>query len=351
MRNKVSQARGNRHKLYALVLFLLVAVLLAGCGGDDKKADQTPKNDQPVEVTAIKPEEFPAVVAEFKNGKVTNREFATSLNLLRFFNDQYEQREAEQGYREMMLESYISTKLVVNELTADENANVEKKAEERLNQLEKDANKQLGAEGFNNRLKQFGLKREDVTAYLQDSLRITTFLERNLTDDVLKKAYQDGLKNDEFTRATVSHILIGTKVDPNKPRTDAEALKIANEVIKKLKGGEDFAALAKQYSEDPGSKDNGGEYKDEFVAKWVPEFKAAALTLPLNKVSEPVKTDYGYHVMKVTKRDPPLAFELVKEELLREQKQANYEMYIQTEVRSNITKNNLTQPGNATQQK
>jgi foldase protein PrsA len=60
--------------------------------------------------------------------------------------------------------------------------------------------------------------------------------------------------------------------------------------------------LAQQYSDDPGSKSEGGLYADAPVKNWVPEFREAAISLPLNTVSEVVRTDYGYHVIRVEKR-------------------------------------------------
>jgi foldase protein PrsA len=88
----------------------------------------------------------------------------------------------------------------------------------------------------------------------------------------------------------------------SESRTEAEALKIAKEVKVKLDKGGDFAALAKEYSDDGGSKDNGGRYVNAQIGQWVTEFKNAAATLPINKISDPVKTSFGYHVMKVIDR-------------------------------------------------
>ena len=79
-------------------------------------------------------------------------------------------------------------------------------------------------------------------------------------------------------------------------------MKIAKEVKTKLDAGEDFAKVAKEYSEDPGSADNGGLYENTPVSNWVEAFKEAAKTLPINKISDPVETEYGYHVMKVESR-------------------------------------------------
>ena len=76
------------------------------------------------------------------------------------------------------------------------------------------------------------------------------------------------------------------------------------EVIEKLNAGGDFAALAKEYSSDTGSAEKGGELGWFTVGTMVPEFNDAAYALEINKISEPVKTDYGYHIIQVTdKRD------------------------------------------------
>jgi parvulin-like peptidyl-prolyl isomerase len=69
-----------------------------------------------------------------------------------------------------------------------------------------------------------------------------------------------------------------------------------------LKKGAKFEDLAKKYSDDPGSKENGGLYEDADPSGWAPEFGAAARTQPLGKVGAPVKTMYGYHLVKVENR-------------------------------------------------
>lgn len=89
------------------------------------------------------------------------------------------------------------------------------------------------------------------------------------------------------------------------PRTEEEALALANEVEAKLAAGEDFAALAQQYSDDPGSAADGGELgwfaKDQGLVK---EFEDAAFALQPGEISEPVKTQFGYHIIQVEERDP-----------------------------------------------
>lgn len=96
----------------------------------------------------------------------------------------------------------------------------------------------------------------------------------------------------------VRHILIS----PNQVRDDEKAKALAQELLAKLKSGEDFAALAKVYSEDPGSKQNGGDLDWVQTSMLVPEFAKAMEQLNRNEISAPVHTQYGWHIMQVLDR-------------------------------------------------
>lgn len=88
------------------------------------------------------------------------------------------------------------------------------------------------------------------------------------------------------------------------PRTDAEALQLAQEISQRLAAGEDFAALATQFSDDTGSAADGGDLgwfaRDEGLVK---EFEDAAFALQPGETSEPVLTQFGYHIIKVEERE------------------------------------------------
>jgi parvulin-like peptidyl-prolyl isomerase len=88
------------------------------------------------------------------------------------------------------------------------------------------------------------------------------------------------------------------------PRTDAQALALANDIEAKLKAGGDFAALAQQYSSDTGSARNGGDLGWFGKGMMVPEFETAAFGLQAGQISDPVKTNYGYHIIQVVEKDP-----------------------------------------------
>src|SRR5262249_36535838 len=131
-------------------------------------------------------------------------------------------------------------------------------------------------------------------------------LKISVSDDEVKKFYDDNpskFEQPEMVRA--SHILLSTR-DPetNKDLPDEQKMakrKKAEELLKRARAGEDFAKLARENSEDPGSKDRGGEYQFS-RGQMVPEFETAAFSLKTNEVSEIVTTQYGYHIIKLSEK-------------------------------------------------
>ena len=111
------------------------------------------------------------------------------------------------------------------------------------------------------------------------------------------------------------HILLKTE-----GKDEAAVKKQAEELVAKLRAGGDFAALAKEYSEDPGSKENGGDLGFFERGRMVPEFDETAFSLPVNQISDPVKTMYGYHIIQVQEKQPAykLDYALVKDQIYRE---------------------------------
>jgi peptidyl-prolyl cis-trans isomerase D len=122
-----------------------------------------------------------------------------------------------------------------------------------------------------------------------------------VSDDELKAAYQQNI--DQFkvqNRVHVEHILFKTV-----GKTDAEVAEIqktAEGVLKKAKSGGNFEELAKQYSEDT-SKTKGGDIGWIVEGQTVPEFQQAAFTLPKGSISDLVKTQYGFHIIKVLEKE------------------------------------------------
>jgi peptidyl-prolyl cis-trans isomerase C len=122
------------------------------------------------------------------------------------------------------------------------------------------------------------------------------------------KTYYDEHKN-EYETVTARHILIrfaGSAVPmraEQKDLTDAEALAKAQDLRAKIVAGGSFEDLAKAESDDTGSGANGGALGEFTRGRMVPQFEEAAFKLAVNEVSEPIKTQFGYHVIQVQKHD------------------------------------------------
>ena len=180
---------------------------------------------------------------------------------------------------------------------------------------------------FNAKLKESGQTMDQFTANLKKSMRQTNWIKSQIkgkdevTDAEAEKFYKENIKqfeNPDMVKA--SHILF--MVPPAPPEViskDKEAMaktakaKAENEKIAKAKEeaakaaivrankGEDFSKLASELSEEPGAKQRGGDLGFFTKEQMVPEFATAAFSQQVGTVSQvPVKTKYGYHVIKIT---------------------------------------------------
>ena len=125
------------------------------------------------------------------------------------------------------------------------------------------------------------------------------------TDEALHKVYDDAvkqMKGEEEVHAR--HILVATEQE-------------AKDIEAQLKGGADFAKLAKEKSKDPSGASNGGDLGWFTKDQMVPEFADAAFKLPKGQISDPVKTQFGWHIIEVvdTRIKPTPTFEQVKPQL------------------------------------
>src|SRR6266852_3119556 len=123
-----------------------------------------------------------------------------------------------------------------------------------------------------------------------------------ISDDELKAQYQQNIQQYQVpNRVHVQHILLMTV-----GKTDAEVEEIrqkAEDVLKQAKKGAKFEDLAKKYSEDPGTKDKGGDLAWLTQGQTVPEFEKTAFGLDKGKMSDLVKTQYGFHIIKVLDKE------------------------------------------------
>lgn len=175
-----------------------------------------------------------------------------------------------------------------------------------------------------------GITEEVVTDVFKEQMNISA-LEANyaknnpVTQEEIDKYYNE--HKSEYTNAQVkaSHIIIKTQNDDgtemSQDKVDS-AKKQIDEIYAKIKAGEDFAKLAKQYSQDA-SKDAGGDLGFFSKGQMVKEFEEVAFSMKVGEVSEPFKTKYGYHVVKLTDKkedttDPKQVKEFLKGTLQQE---------------------------------
>jgi len=153
----------------------------------------------------------------------------------------------------------------------------------------------------------------------------------NVTDEQLRRAYEQN--KDRYRtpdRVKTRHILLMTEGKP--PADEAKIKAQAEDLLKQLKSGGNFAELAKKNSEDPGSKDKGGDLDWVVRGQTVPEFEQALFALKPNEISSVVKTKCGFHIIQaLEKQDAHLkTLDEVKGELSTELKKQMGQQQVQT---------------------
>jgi len=145
-----------------------------------------------------------------------------------------------------------------------------------------------------------------------------------ITDANMKKFFDQNKLRYSQDEVKASHILV---------KTEAEA----KEVYGKAKGGEDFEVLAKKYSKDPSAAQNMGDLGYFTRARMVPEFADAAFKMKPGEISQPVKTVFGYHIIKVAdvRKGKAVSFKDVKDQV-----RADYQNNAITELVNSLKKKN-----------
>ncbi len=171
-----------------------------------------------------------------------------------------------------------------------------------------------GEKAFLDALKANGITIDYVRKSIEERLLISRFLDAELMKKITVSPEEVTKAYAEDKTASVRHILLLTQGKSDQEKIPVRA-KI-EEVLAKAKAGEDFAGLAKQFSEDPGSKDNGGLYEDFGRGAMVKPFEDAAFSVPVGQISGIVETSFGYHILQVVGRKKETRpFEEVKGEI------------------------------------
>ncbi len=157
-------------------------------------------------------------------------------------------------------------------------------------------------------------------AFARDKLLMEELLQSvgkaALTDDAMHKVYDEAVKQmGEVQEVHARHILI--RAAPGDEKASKAAEDKIKAIIARLKKGEDFEKVAKEVTEDPSGKANGGDLGYFSKEQMVPEFSEVAFKLEKGQISEPVKTQFGWHAIRVEDKrvKPAPTFEEVKPQI------------------------------------
>jgi parvulin-like peptidyl-prolyl isomerase len=301
-----------------LLTLLAMAIVVSGCGGPKgmKLEKGTPIYDLAKEISKSYPVTDPdanKTLVKCKYFVITPGSFFTEMQLAMGKNiDQIKTLDPNRlpeflkvniermGERNLLLEGAKKAGVVITAAQVDSTLNFIYAQ----NGGEENFVKRIGGDGITIETVKKDIEREMVIRKYFDKL----YSEVKVTDEELKEAYA------QDKTASVRHILLMTQGKDEAAK--AEIHKKMEDLLKRAKAGEDFATLARENTEDPGSKASGGLYENFPRGHMVKPFEDAAFSVPVGGISEIVETQYGYHILQVVDRKKETrGFEEVKGEL------------------------------------
>jgi peptidyl-prolyl cis-trans isomerase C len=200
------------------------------------------------------------VVAEFGDQKILMKEIISEFeNAMKNSGNSKKFEELDKNIQDGIIKSFTQSKMLIKEA---ENSSIQNS-------------------------KEFKEKIEKIRSQLAQQMFIESKIKSSLTETKIKNEYNNLKK--EFTgqkKVKTSHILV-------------EDEKLANEIKSKLNKGGDFASLAKEHSNDPDSKVKGGDLGYVTKGMLVPEYENFAFSAKKGEISTPIKTQFGYHIIKI----------------------------------------------------
>ncbi len=270
----------------------------------------------------LSPDKIPAVVAKVNGKEIKKTELVDGAQLVQMRMAQAGQRVAPTAdLYHRVLDQLIDINLLqqdarIQGVTVSEDEVQQSLAVRKRNFPNEEAYKKA--------LAQAGVTEKDLHDRARDQIMLQKYVETKLapkavvSDQAVRDFYdkhKDAMKVPE--RLHLRHILIA--VDPKASPADREkARQKAEDVLKRLKAGEDFGKLAEQYSDDPGSKTRGGDLGPVAKGQTVPQFDAAAFALKKpNELSPVVESNYGFHIIQLVERQEPstVPFDQVKDRI------------------------------------
>lgn len=289
-----------KKKVFGVVL--VAALALQACGNNE--ANTNGSNEQEVTQSAELPDK---AVAEVDGEDISKDEYKDEIS---FYSAMLA---SQQQLKSSVVQMMIQDKLISKDLEKNNIKVDEKEANDNFLQYVQNYG---GQEQFDKMLEDYNMNSDKFKETIKKDLMYKKhrewFDENNeVTDKEIKDYFEKN--KDQLAQVDASHILV-------------EDEKTAQEVKQKLDDGEDFAKLAKEYSKDSANAENGGQLGFFTKSSMVKEFSDAAFKLKVGDISEPVKTTYGYHIIKVN--DKKDTAEKLKDEITKNLNEQKYSEYL-----------------------
>lgn len=199
----------------------------------------------------------------------------------------------EEALKEVVLENLIREKVILQNAEKD---NITVSDEEITGEI--DTYKELvgGEEGFTQFLETNNMTEDNFRESIKKQLILESYKDKfirtlGITDEDIENEFN--ANKESYILVKASHIVVKKEEE-------------AKEILKQLENGADFAELAKEKSKDPRTAEKGGDLGYFPKGEMVPEFEEAAFSLKTNELSDIVKSEFGYHIIKVTDRQDTL---------------------------------------------
>lgn len=296
-----------KRKIISISASLMLILSLTGCSGTKNNDSVATVNDSSIGVSKY-------IQALKLNKSAIESMYGTSI-----WDSEVEKgKKYSDFFKDTVLEQMINTEVIYQQAKKDKLL----PSEEEVNKQFKEFQKEVKDDKiYKQNMKKLGITDEDIKKEQEIGIAIKNYKDNffknaEISNEEMKKYYDDNKNEFYKDEVKASHILIKTIDENNNELSDKkkeEAKKKAEDILKKIKSGEEFAKLAKEYSED-GTASQGGDLGFFTKGEMVPEFEKAAWELKPGEVSDLVKTQYGYHIIKVTdKVDKQLSFDEVKD--------------------------------------
>lgn len=297
------------------------------------QAQTTPPATSPKPV----PAQLPEVVARVNGEAIGKAEFENAVrNLEGRAGGQVPADQRDRVYRGV-LDQLIAYRLLVQETKARKIAIFDADIDARLTEIRK---RFPSEEAFKKALAQQQLTEAQLREDARTDILVTKMLQFEVKvsvspQEVTTFYQQNPDKFQQGERVRASHILIRVPEKADE-KVKQEARAKAADVLKQVKSDQDFGALAKQHSQDPGSAPNGGDLGYFQQGQMVGAFERAAFALKPGEVSDIVETPFGFHIIKLTEKQPPRTVPIdevrpqIEQFLQNQQREQKTEAFVET---------------------